>query len=46
MSPFHVSTEGVYWFAVLFKGQSLGGAALAIEFRETEDKEGGTDTYV
>ncbi len=38
--------EGVYWFDVSFKGQSVGGAALVIEFRETEDKAGGTDTYI
>jgi hypothetical protein len=46
MNPFLVHTEGVYWFDVSFKGQSLGGAALVIEFRETEDRKGGTDTYV
>ena len=46
MSPFHVPVEGVYWFDVSFKGQSVGGAALVIEFRETEDKAGGTDTYI
>lgn len=45
MNPFLVDAEGVYWFDVSFKGQSLGGAALVIEFRETEDKTGGTDTY-
>ncbi|MBA3243210.1 MAG: hypothetical protein H0T60_18475 [Acidobacteria bacterium] len=46
MGPFHVPMEGVYWFDVSFKGQSVGGAALVIEFRETEDKAGGTDTYI
>ncbi len=46
MNPFYVYTEGIYWFDVLFEGNSLGGAALVIEFRETEDKSGGTDTYV
>lgn len=45
MDPFHVSTDGIYWFDVTFRGQSLGGAALAIEFRETGDKTSGTDTY-
>lgn len=46
MNPFFAYTEGVYWFEVLFEGQALGGAALVIEFRETEDKKGGTDTYI
>jgi hypothetical protein len=46
MNPFHISMEGIYWFDVTFRGQSLGGAGLAIAFRETEDKTGGTDTYI
>jgi hypothetical protein len=46
MLPFYIYTEGVYWFNVSFNGQSLGGAALVIELRETEDKKGGTDTYI
>jgi hypothetical protein len=44
--PFRVPVEGVYWFDLSFKGQSISGAALVIEFRETEDKTGGTDTYI
>lgn len=46
INPFHVSMEGVYWFDVSFRGQSLGGAALVVEFRETEDESGGTDIYI
>lgn len=46
MNPFYVAIEGVYWFEVFFEGNPLGGAGLVIEFRETEDKTGGTDTYV
>jgi len=46
MNPFYVYSEGVYWFGVFFKGQALGGAGLVVEFRETEDKQGGTDTYI
>lgn len=46
MNPFYVSAGGVYWVDVRFNGKSLGGAALAIELRETEDKAGGTDTYI
>ncbi|HEU4387976.1 MAG TPA: hypothetical protein VFV34_09285, partial [Blastocatellia bacterium] len=35
MTP--AAVEGVYWFDVQFKGESLGGAALRVTFR----KEGG-----
>ena len=28
---------GLYWFEVLYKGRSLGGTALVIEFREEKD---------
>lgn len=43
---FPVNTEGVYWFHVFYKGESLGGAGLVIEYRETEERKGGTDTYI
>jgi uncharacterized protein DUF6941 len=43
---FPVNTEGVYWFHVIYKGESLGGAGLVIEYRETEERKGGTDTYI
>lgn len=42
---FDVGADGIYWFDVSYKGESIGGAGLVVEFRETEDKEGGTDTY-
>lgn len=43
---FPVESEGVYWFNVFYKGESLGGAGLVIEYRETEGRKGGTDTYL
>jgi len=43
---FRVEVEGVFWFDISHKGKSLGGAALTVEYRKTEDKQGGTDTYV
>jgi hypothetical protein len=42
---FEVQQEGVYWVDVSYEGKSLGGGGLTIEFRRTEEKEGGTDTY-
>jgi hypothetical protein len=42
---FAVNEQGIYWFDVSFEGGLLGGVPLMIEFRETEDKESGTDTY-
>jgi hypothetical protein len=38
--------EGVYWFAAFYKGEPLGGAGLVVEYRQTEDKQSGTDTYI
>ncbi|HEV2880577.1 MAG TPA: hypothetical protein VGX24_04660 [Pyrinomonadaceae bacterium] len=43
---FPVESQGVYWFNVFYKGESLGGAGLVVEYRETEGRKGGTDTYV
>jgi hypothetical protein len=43
---FPVESEGVYWFNVFYKSESLGGAGLVIEYRETEERKGGTDTYI
>lgn len=43
---FEVKDEGVFWFDISYEGVSLGGAGLTIQFRETEDKQGGTDTYI
>jgi len=43
---FEIKTEGVYWFDVSYKGETLGGAGLTIQFRETEGKHSGTDTYI
>jgi hypothetical protein len=43
---FDTKKQGVFWVDVAYKGVSLGGAGLTIEFRETEAKDGGTDTYV
>ena len=43
---FPVESEGVYWFNVFYKGESLGGAGLVIEYRQTEERKGGTDTYI
>lgn len=43
---FMASMEGVYWFDVSYEGESLGGAGLVVQFRATENKEGGTDTYI
>jgi hypothetical protein len=42
---FQVSKAGVYWFDVLYQGESIGGAGLVIEYREVEERTGGTDTY-
>lgn len=42
---FGITIPGVYWFDISYEGKSLGGAALTIEYRPTEDKQGGTDTY-
>lgn len=42
---FPVTTAGVYWFDVSYGDESLGGTPLMVEFRETEDKESGTDSY-
>lgn len=42
---FAVPIEGVYWFDVSYQGKSLGGVGLPIYYRETENKEGGTNTY-
>ena len=41
-----VEKEGVYWFDISHGGTSLGGAGLVVEFRKTEDKQSGTDTYI
>jgi hypothetical protein len=44
---FPVETEGVYWFDISYKGQTLGGVGLPIEFLPEGIKEdGGTDTFV
>lgn len=43
---FIASIEGLYWFDVSYKGKSLGGAGLVVEYRQMEEKEGGTDTYI
>ncbi|HYN24970.1 MAG TPA: hypothetical protein VES69_07980 [Pyrinomonadaceae bacterium] len=43
---FQVNKEGVYWFDVTHEGSSIGGAGLVIEYRKSEEKESGTDTYV
>ncbi len=43
---FPVTMEGVYWFNVFYKGKSLGGGDLVIEYRDTKEKTGGTDTYI
>jgi hypothetical protein len=43
---FEVKKQGVFWFDVSFKGKSLGGAGLVMHYRETEDKQSGTDGYV
>ena len=43
---FPVQSEGVYWFHVFYKGEPLGGAGLVIEYRETEGRKSGTDTYI
>lgn len=43
---FEIRKPGVYWFDISFEGESLGGAGLAIEYRQTEEKQSGTDTYV
>jgi hypothetical protein len=42
---FMARIEGVYWFDISYEGESLGGAGLVVEFRETETRQGGTDTY-
>jgi hypothetical protein len=43
---FKAEIEGVFWFDISYRGKSLGGAGLVVEYRKTEDKQGGTDTYV
>jgi hypothetical protein len=43
---FQASQEGVYWFHVFYKSEPLGGAGLVVEYRETEERKGGTDTYI
>lgn len=43
---FIAETEGVYWFDISYKGVSIGGAGLTVQYRETEDRQGGTDTFV
>ena len=45
---FKVEKEGSYWFDVSYKGVSLGGAGLPIEYRPVKEEEenSGTDTYV
>lgn len=43
---FVAEVEGPYWFDVAYKGKSLGGAGLVVEYREVEGQDRGTDTYV
>src|SRR5450432_3853051 len=41
MFRFEVHKEGTFWFDISYKGVSLGGAGLPIQYRKTEDKDGG-----
>lgn len=34
---FKIKMEGSYWIDVSYEGESLGGAALTVKFRESED---------
>lgn len=43
---FKTEKAGPFWCDVSYKGESLGGAGLVIEYRKSEDKNSGTDTYV
>jgi uncharacterized protein DUF6941 len=42
---FVAKAEGIYWLDVSFNDELLGGVPLMIEYRKTEAKESGTDTY-
>ncbi|HEY2970892.1 MAG TPA: hypothetical protein VGJ48_00135, partial [Pyrinomonadaceae bacterium] len=42
---FTADMEGSYWFDVAYKGKSIGGAGVVVEYR-TEQIEHGTDTYI
>jgi hypothetical protein len=39
---FPVKTEGTYWVDVSFKGESLGGAPLLVDFQKEEASEDGS----
>jgi hypothetical protein len=43
---FKTEKAGPFWCDVSYKGQSLGGAGLVVEYRKVEDKNSGTDTYI
>lgn len=36
---FHTPVEGVYWFDISYRRESLGGAPMIVEFLKTEAKE-------
>jgi len=43
---FEAKIEGVYWFDISYKSQSLGGAGLPVEFIKEGENISGTDTFV
>jgi hypothetical protein len=43
---FEAKIEGVYWFDISYRSQSLGGASLPIEFIKEGENVSGTDTFV
>ena len=43
---FKTEKAGTFWCDVSYKGVSLGGAGLVIEYRRSEDNNGGTDTFI
>lgn len=43
---FEIKREGVFWLDISYRGVSLGGAGLTIEYRKGEVKQSGTDTYI
>jgi len=43
---FKAETEGVYWFDISFRSQSLGGAGLPVEFIKEGENVSGTDTFI
>ncbi len=43
---FAAEEEGVYWFDISYKGSSIGGAGLPIEYIKEGDQVRATDTYI